>query len=40
MNCIGDDDIFLAGCFPIKKVNEFENSDYQKSSFFLYIKNK
>lgn len=33
INCIGDADIFSAGCFPTKKVNEFENSDFQKSSF-------
>ncbi len=37
INCFGDDDIFLAECFPIKQVNEFENSVYQKSSFcFIY----
>ena len=33
INCIGDADIFSAGCFPTKKVNEFENNDFQKSSF-------
>ena len=33
INCIGDADIFLAGCFPTKKVNELENNDFQKSSF-------
>ena len=33
INCIGDADIFSAGCFPTKKINEFENSDFQKSSF-------
>ena len=33
INSIGDADIFSAGCFPTKKINEFENSDFQKSSF-------
>ena len=37
INCIGDDDIFPAGYFPTKKENEFENSNYHKSSFcFIY----
>ena len=39
INCIGEADIFSAGCFPTKKINNSKIVTFKNLHFVLYFKN-